>query len=500
MVDSGHAFSAEQIYGWLHSPQARELKHKVGVASPNDGSAKISTRLLKSEGWFFKTNLERRFPSKALAEQWVLEQIELSREVKVWHPQKQWFLVGDEQDWLAFNLGPNLKTLRELGTFSEKIRGWTDMIEMAFQTSESHNVCLDINPSNFGMDETGRLYYLDDEVLQGSVSMDYISSVILSRIAEEKDRPEEDWTEWGKLLRPVIRSRFPKNARPGLAQAFVANPLPKNFTSSRNKIMKEVFGSMQVKPQGYRNRTLVFADVHGNYPALKAVLARAKMFGVNRYVYLGDVVGYGPFPSKCIDVLAGLGNTDLVMGNHDLIVSSGMTDPDTNRLARETHQWTIDRLKKSERKWLAALPREYRHGDVLAVHGAPMDPNRVYAYVYELTFRDNLAYMADHDISLCFYGHTHVQFVHDIDENGNLGKKTPAVYGLNAKTGFRSLVNPGSVGQPRDGDSRAAFAIWDHKKNRLSFHRINYSLEEMVEALKAHSFPEDLVERLYLGR
>jgi diadenosine tetraphosphatase ApaH/serine/threonine PP2A family protein phosphatase len=245
--------------------------------------------------------------------------------------------------------------------------------------------------------------------------------------------------------------------------------------------------------------TCIFADVHANLPALEAVLAFAATAGVTRYLFLGDVVSYGPFPGQCIRRLAELNQAVLLRGNHDHTSGTGVPENGSNRVARTMDLWTYQQLTPEERDWLLALPVEHIERPWMSVHGAPQDPHKFYAYVYELTYQDNLAYIAGQQCLACFYGHTHVQFVYRRLADGGAQKYAPATLDL-FQPGETMLINPGSVGQPRDGDPRAACAIWDHAANRLSFHRLTYPVATTVAAVKQAGLPEDLIYRLEEGR
>jgi diadenosine tetraphosphatase ApaH/serine/threonine PP2A family protein phosphatase len=243
----------------------------------------------------------------------------------------------------------------------------------------------------------------------------------------------------------------------------------------------------------------VFADVHGNFPALEKVVKEAKSLGAENFLFLGDVVSYGPFPHECIEFLANMRNIVFLRGNHDQTAGTGIPENGSNRIAREMDLWTHQCLSQTEREWLLTLPLEYREDNWLAVHGAPLDPQRFYAYVYEMTYKDNLSYLDRERLSVCFYGHTHVQFMYRRLASGGHEKLPPERIKV-FQTGERLLLNPGSVGQPRDGDPRAAFALWERSTGVVRFYRIQYPVARTVRAVKQEGLPEDLIYRLEVGR
>lgn len=244
-------------------------------------------------------------------------------------------------------------------------------------------------------------------------------------------------------------------------------------------------------------RTLLFADVHANLPALQAVLAKARELGVDSYLFLGDAVGYGPHPKEVLSVMRDLPSALLLQGNHDYAVSSGDTEG-MNRLAVESVEWTTTRLSRDDLDFLASLPVDHDAGEWMALHGAPVDPRRFNAYVYETTYRDNLDVLEDEGKTTCFFGHTHVPGVYRrtgvSEERVFRPTRTPIL------PGSHHLINPGSVGQPRDGVSKASFAVWDRESLEVTFHRIPYPMDVTLAALKKTGLHPDLGYRLELGR
>jgi diadenosine tetraphosphatase ApaH/serine/threonine PP2A family protein phosphatase len=296
------------------------------------------------------------------------------------------------------------------------------------------------------------------------------------------------------LVSPLVRPPEPATVEPPSNEPAPSEP-PLSAPMPELEPLLDVPRLVQPRRGGL---TCIFADVHANLPALDAVLRAADELGVDDLLFLGDVVGYGPFPGECIERLANLPRAVLLRGNHDQMVATGIPEDGANRIARQAAQWTHAQLTPAQRQWLAALPVEYRGPNWLAVHGAPTCPQRFYAYIYELTFRDNLDWLQAHGVPVCFYGHSHVQFVHRRyqDHDERLAPSDSRLF----EPGEVLLINPGSVGQPRDGDPRAAFAIWDRQTNRLTFHRVEYDIETTLRAIRAAGLPDDLANRLEIGR
>jgi predicted phosphodiesterase len=246
-------------------------------------------------------------------------------------------------------------------------------------------------------------------------------------------------------------------------------------------------------------RYLVLTDIHANLDALDACLADAAARGFDRVLVLGDIVGYGPEPAEAISRVRALEPVAMVRGNHDK-VACGLDSPEGfNSVARAAVEWTHDRLSDEDREWLAALPKGPTTVDDLVeiCHGAPFDED---AYVFdELDARRALEIATR---PLCLFGHTHwpVTFIlKDGSLDAQAGAKTETAR-LVLENGARYLLNPGAVGQPRDGDPRAAYAIVDASARAVELVRIKYDVEAVRGKVLAAGLPEMLGNRLVAGR
>lgn len=245
-------------------------------------------------------------------------------------------------------------------------------------------------------------------------------------------------------------------------------------------------------------RICFISDIHANLIALNTVLDKAKSLNVDQYICLGDCVGYGPNPKECIEILASMENIQFVRGNHDHAVGTKTLEFGCNRIAAMSTKWTITQLSDHHFSWLRNLPLEKDFGNWSIVHGAPRDPKKMYGYVYEMTYEDNLdvAFKKKHNI--VFYGHTHIPFIHQRTTDGKYLKIEPINIKLNTQDTY--LINPGSIGQPRDGNSNASFGIWDKNEAFFEFHRIAYNIDQIREAILKSNLPNDLADRLEIGR
>jgi len=238
-------------------------------------------------------------------------------------------------------------------------------------------------------------------------------------------------------------------------------------------------------------RIAVLSDIHGNLPALDAVLSELKPY--DAIWQLGDVVGYGPQPDEVVARLMDEGATG-VRGNHDAAAIGELETDAFNDDARTAVEWTSERIEPRTREWLAALPERTIEEPFTLVHGSPRDPT--WEYVFTATVaRGNLsAFTTDH----CLVGHTHVPVVYR--------EKTGRMEGIQVDSGdklklsaHRSIVNPGSVGQPRDGDPRASAMLFDTDLQTLEWRRVEYPVEQVQKLMAERKLPSRLARRLQFG-
>jgi len=213
----------------------------------------------------------------------------------------------------------------------------------------------------------------------------------------------------------------------------------------------------------------LISDVHGNLPALEAVVKKIDTFKPDQWVCLGDVVGYGPFPSECIDLIRSR-NIPTVMGNHDAGVSGNLTIKHFRNPNRKLIQKTQEILSKEQLRWLQNLPETLvDDNNWIAVHANPLEPLK-WDYVDSAIKARNI--LASINAQLCFVGHTHIPFVVS-NKIGLLGFNKDQKY----------LINPGSVGQPRDEDFRASFCLVDTEKWEIKMERVEYNTEKVLTGL-----------------
>lgn len=239
-------------------------------------------------------------------------------------------------------------------------------------------------------------------------------------------------------------------------------------------------------------RVAIISDIHGNLIAFEAVLAACQPFDV--IWCLGDLVGYGPRPRECIALLRSLPYL-CVIGNHDYAAIGRLDLDEFNSVAKQATTWTMDSLEPADLLFLEALPNRIIDDPVMLVHGSPRQP--IWEYIY-----DPVAALANFellDTAICFLGHTHVcsLFIEAEAARGLMRQPRPGDRFLMSYG--RALVNPGSVGQPRDGDPRAAYAIYDSEAGSVEFHRVEYNIAATQQQMRLARLPEQLSRRLELG-
>jgi diadenosine tetraphosphatase ApaH/serine/threonine PP2A family protein phosphatase len=246
-------------------------------------------------------------------------------------------------------------------------------------------------------------------------------------------------------------------------------------------------------------RYLVLTDIHANLEALDACVADARVRGFDRTLVLGDLVGYGADPNAVIECVLELHPTAIVRGNHDKVASGLELAEGFNSVAKSAARWTLDTLKPEHREWLAQLPTGPTIVDDLIeiCHGSPFDED---AYIFDEL--DAVRALKVSQRPLCLFGHTHypVTFELSADAFDSVGPSAAAEMQIPLRDGSKYLVNPGSVGQPRDGDPRAAYAIVDEDVKRVELIRLDYNVEEAQAKVVKAGLPDVLAQRLAMGR
>lgn len=246
-------------------------------------------------------------------------------------------------------------------------------------------------------------------------------------------------------------------------------------------------------------RYLILSDIHANIDALESVLSAAADDGWDRAIVLGDLVGYGGEPNGVVDRIRGLDPLLVIRGNHDK-AACGLDDGSAfNLIARTAAHWTLEALTAANLAYLRALPAGPAPVDdtVEICHGAPFDEDH---YIFDE--EDAALGLARTSRPICLFGHTHLPAIFRQDAAGIRGY-APGDAGtaeLTIEAGVRYLVNAGSVGQPRDGDPRAAYGVYDAGRRTLLLRRVPYPVAQAQSRILSAGLPSSLAGRLALGR
>ncbi len=241
-------------------------------------------------------------------------------------------------------------------------------------------------------------------------------------------------------------------------------------------------------------RLAILTDIHANLPALEAVLAATDEAGVDERWCLGDVVGYGAQPDACASLAAERCDLSLV-GNHDLAVTGEIDTEVFSASAAAAVDWTKANCQKSTIDFLKGLRPEALDREVGLYHASPRDP----VWEYVLAVDQARECMEEQAGRVSLIGHSHVALWFNDDEAGTGGGQAPASHELDLAEG-RWLLNPGSAGQPRDGDARAAWLELDTEAWKATYHRVEYDIDSAAKAIREAGLPELLANRLYVGQ
>jgi predicted phosphodiesterase len=248
-------------------------------------------------------------------------------------------------------------------------------------------------------------------------------------------------------------------------------------------------------------RVLIISDIHANLIALESVLSDAGP--IDAVWCLGDLVGYGPNPNECINRVRNLPNLVCIIGNHDSAVINQIDPYTFNSEARYAIEWTQNQLTESNLSFLRSLPEktdshqvdnEFKH-DITLAHGSPRQP--VWEYLLDLhTAFKNFGYF---ETAYCFVGHTHLPIIFHYPQSSTNARPVIPEPNSQILLSPRAIINPGSVGQPRDRDPRASYMIYDPMEDMLEYHRVQYDIHAVQQRMKSAGLPDRHIRRLEAG-
>ena len=242
-------------------------------------------------------------------------------------------------------------------------------------------------------------------------------------------------------------------------------------------------------------RALIVSDVHSNLEAFESVVRDAEQRGGFDQVWsLGDLVGYGPDPEACIDLLRRY-DYRAVAGNHDLASIGKLSLEAFNPQAAEANRWTSTVLPPDAIDFIGEQPLKLELEEFTVVHGSPRDP----IWEYVISVQAAVASFMHFDTYWCLLGHSHIPFICRPAEDGAVFVEFPLDTQMNLGTD-RFIINPGSVGQPRDGDPRASYAVYDSESDSVVHRRVQYDIAATQAKMEGHGLPQFLISRLAEGK
>ncbi len=481
------------------------------MAGPGEAlSGRPVTALIDIGSDMLKLRTEYQLPM-ASARRFVEQAIERERLLGVHHPHKTWFLwspAGEGETVVIGNVTPHLLALNKHDELSARyspsaqVGFMAQMLDDYLAVLAKDELSLDLCLSNFGVDADDELFYLDDDFYPGN-SLTMLSDALGTwvRALEWLDEPLA--SALGKRLSRSLREHFSDAhvitvVAEGLRGVFI----PPQRQAVAQALIDALYGEQSFsyqapKPRHNGSVMALIGDIHANAPALECALAYLAGRGIDHGIMLGDVVGYGPHPRQCVEMVQALQGWSMVRGNHDHAVACGEIHGGVTSQAAWSLKWTIDQLDDDERQWLAQLP-VYQQGEQwLAVHGSPLDKTFFNAYVYQMSYVENLDELSERRVPLCFHGHSHIQKTWLRDGDGDRGDVSERQQLAEAA---HALICPGSVGQPRGGDAGVELAIIDLASRELEYHRLPYDMDKTLADMGRHRFPPEMADRLRRGQ
>ncbi|MFC1545908.1 metallophosphoesterase family protein [Pseudomonadota bacterium] len=496
-----------------------------GLSHGGDFTGKPVTRIHISDTHVLKINTSGAFDGKEIANAWCSKVLQKDQKVGLYHPQKTWFVLLEDDIWRVGNIAPRMSPLHTHIKECDARQSLNLILEISnlyLQHAAKSNERLDEGLSNFGVTEDGTLYYLDDDFYSWDHFLSFTAMVAgWLRQFSGSWFSDEVALEFGSELAKQLKQNFsdvPRIAPLHIVYEHLGSQFMNDEAQSRVQIIRNALMQLKKKkqkPDKPSNHLMVedtptmsdmcqwleedepiaiLSDVHANEPALQAVLSDLKNNNIHRILCLGDIVGYGPHPTECIDLLCKVGALCL-RGNHDHMVGHSTPVPSMHGSGLIAAQWTISHLDKKHRNWLSSLPLQLRHHSWIAVHGAPQDPTFFNAYVYDRTAESNLQWMKEHDYKFCLHGHSHLQGCFSM-KHAHVERQLDIEERCINET---TLICPGSVGQPRGGSTDAKFAVIHPKSSRLAMKHCAYDIDITVQDMIKHQLPDQLIQRLWSG-
>lgn len=483
---------------------------RVSLSHNGKFSGKPTTRIYVNDNWVLKIHRERGFRSQAVAEKWCHLQIKKEQNYNIYHPQRTWIACGIDNQWIVANITPRMQALHTIDFLAidshERVRLLAEALQIYMTFTTKFALRLDEGLSNFSLYH-GKVYYLDDDIYPWDNF--YSFSAMLGNCIRKTPAlamNEDSWAQLGEILQPILRdhsSEAEDIVHEGLIDQLVGQQeiFKQAFLTALRPTYK-VTMTQRASGQFHASDAIaILADVHGNLPAFQAILHELDKYGIQQYFILGDLVGYGPHPKACIELIQ---ERDMfcIRGNHDHYVAyNGDVRVAMGKMAKWTADWTLDQLDDDDKMWLGALPVRHQMDGWMAVHGSPVDKSFFNGYVYNMTSDRNLDHLISMNMPICLHGHSHIQGVYARRKGQYLPFDTRKG-DINLQKNEASLVCPGSVGQPRGGVKTiiAEAAIFYPDQSSVKMLAIPYDISPVIADMEKHHFPQQLIQRLYEGK
>jgi len=485
---------------------------------------KPSTYLKYNDHYVLKLHPDKKFSDEKIATRWLNNLIEEERNADVYHPSRTWFIQHHDSHWHAGNITLRLTpihTLLESANFpiDKSLSFITIICDMYLSYVTRCDKRLDEGLSNFGF-MNGKIYYLDDDIYIWDHFFSFSAWVAgwLRRYSHTWLKGERA-RQFGKILRQLLDKYFhttqgidaPHIVAGQIKDMFfpqgniqdAADCIIETLTSCYQVQALKNEGKSSIAQQSIEDVTkwfdeydpiAILSDIHANLPALKATLADIDRQNITRIFVLGDLVGYGPHPKKCLELLQKR-NILSLRGNHDHAIGTGNMVRSMTSSSSHVAEWTIQALEDKQRAYLSNLPLKITQRPWIAVHGAPMDMTCFNGYIYQSTALNNLKWMVENSYKLCLHGHSHFQGIYILHNNQSVHIK----HDVDLSQEQAALICPGSVGQPRDGITKACYAVVYPRQSKVEFQQVSYELREVIQDMVIHHFPEQLMQRLKTG-
>jgi len=493
----------------LAEPTIAQLLQGKAVTLSHHGefSGKPATRLFADEALVLKINSSRIFPSDDMAKQWCRLQIDKEISYQLYHPDRTWLVLQMQEGWRTANVTPRLQPLHVIDFSAlqpgESVALLGKVLACYLGFVCRFNLRLDEGLSNFAI-IGDQIVYLDDDIY-GWDNFSSFSAMLANwlRKSATLSLDVEAWRQLGILLAPLLRgysSEADDMVCAAIEDQIVGHyePMKQAFIYALRPKYAPALGALVSAQFALDEPIGLLADIHANLAAFEAVLAALDRRGIRQFLMLGDVVGYGPNPQACIDLIRQR-NIYCLRGNHDHYVAhNGDVRVAMGIMARRMADWTIGQLDDADRAWLGDLPVRYLASNWMAVHGAPVDKSFFNAYVYAMTSERNLNYLAESDVHICLHGHSHIQGVYGLDGGRYLPFHCPTTVDLDAWEA--ALLCPGAIGQARDSVARAQAAIFYPDRLKVDMLSVNYDIEPLITDMQHFDFPTALITRIREGR